>query len=365
MERTSRLGGKAEPVGRRDRSRFLLISVAAIVAVIAGTLSWQLVRATDTSTAGRESNAATGNLPPLPLGQPVISATIQLDPGVTDIVTGYGGVWASTATAIIRIDPLTNKAQATIPVEGIGDAGKLAAGEGAIWVTHDVSKVSRIDPATNQVVATMDVGPGVRGIATGGGRVWVTREPQPDEIDGYLVQIDPGTNTVVGKPTPVGVGPGPVVYGGGAVWVTLTSESGTLVKVDPDSMTVTARIDGVRGGAWYVAGKIWAPTAQSVLALDPVTGSVVDASPLPLSSEVAFGSGAVWVLTMSGATNSDIYIPDPSRPGTVVEVNPADGKPVGLPVPVGDSPSYMAAGEGAVWVAQYDSGTITRIDPRP
>lgn len=193
----------------------------------------------------------------------------------------------------------------------------------------------------------------------------VTREPQPDQIEGYLVRIDPATNAVVGDPVAVGVGPGPVVYGGGAVWVTLTSGSGTLVRVEPSAMAVTAKVDGVRGTPWYAAGKIWAPTDESVLAIDPATGGILDEYPLPPSSEVDFGSGAVWLLTRSGSTSSEFYIPDPRQPATVVEVDPGTGQPVGQPIAVGDSPSYLAVGEGAVWVAQYDSGIITRIDPQP
>lgn len=248
---------------------------------------------------------------------------------------------------------------------GIGDSGKVAVGEGSIWVTHDVDTVSRIDPSTDKVVATINVGPGVRGIATGGGSVWVTREPQPDEIEGYLVRIDPATDPVVGDPLKIGVSPGPITYGADAVWVTLTSESGTLVKVDPATMTKLAEIGGVRGSAWYVAGQIWAATGGSILQIDPSTSSLVDQVPIPLSWQVGFGSDAAWVLTLTGSLDPDFYIPDPKQPSTVVEVDPSTGEPIGLPVPVGNSPAFMAVGEGAVWVAQYDSGVIDRIDPVP
>jgi streptogramin lyase len=265
--------------------------------------------------------------------------------------------------AVTRIDPQTNQVAATIAADGIQDYGKLAVGEGAVWFTHDISKVSRIDPTTNQVVATIDVGPGVRGIAVGGGRVWVTREPQSNEIEGYLVQIDPATKSVVGDPAVVGVGPGPVTYGGGAVWVTLT-DTGALVKIDPVTMAKAGEVDGVSGVAGYVDGEIWAATDQSVVEIDPSTSTVVKDDPISRPPEVDFGSDAAWVLTETGSTSSEFYEPDPQQPSTVVEVDPRSGESVGVPLPVGYLPAY-AVGEGAVWVAEYGTGTITRIDPQP
>jgi YVTN family beta-propeller protein len=50
----------------------------------------------------------------------------------------------------------------------------LAVGEGAVWVTNtDAGTVSRIDPATNEVVKTIEVGGAPSGIVVAGGVVWV------------------------------------------------------------------------------------------------------------------------------------------------------------------------------------------------
>jgi YVTN family beta-propeller protein len=64
-------------------------------------------------------------------------------------------------------------------------------------------------------------------------------------------------------------------------------------------------------------------------------------------SAVAFASGLVWVA-------------DDGR-GVVVTVDARRGKVVGLPIRVGPSPIGLAAGAGAVWVADA-SGTVTAID---
>ena len=50
-----------------------------------------------------------------------------------------------------------------------------AVGESAVWVASDLGmSVSRIDPETNRVVATIPLGNRPGAIAAGEGYVWVT-----------------------------------------------------------------------------------------------------------------------------------------------------------------------------------------------
>ena len=48
--------------------------------------------------------------------------------------------------------------------------------------------------------------------------------------------------------------------------------------------------------------------------------------------------------------------------GTVSEINPGAGRPVGSPIPVGIGPSAVAFGFSSVWVANVTSDTLTRIN---
>lgn len=51
----------------------------------------------------------------------------------------------------------------------------LAVGAGAVWVANSGDgTVSRIDPRTNHVIATIPVGHRPQGIAIAAGAVWVT-----------------------------------------------------------------------------------------------------------------------------------------------------------------------------------------------
>jgi streptogramin lyase len=70
----------------------------------------------------------------------------------------------------------------------------------------------------------------------------------------------------------------------------------------------------------------------------------------------------VWVLTTPPSTDPTLFIPDPDHPGTVVLIDPATGQPSAEPLPVpGLQPTSIVLGEGSAWVADYDSGTVTRI----
>lgn len=64
-------------------------------------------------------------------------------------------------------------------------------------------------------------------------------------------------------------------------------------------------------------------------------------------SGIAVGAGAVWVTNFTDDTVSRID-------ATTHEV---------APIPVGSAPAGVAVGEGAVWVANSGGGTLSRIDP--
>jgi YVTN family beta-propeller protein len=92
----------------------------------------------------------------------------------------YGG------STVSRIDPATNKLVATIKLGAQAPSG-LGIADGAVWVSAASDKaVFRIDPATNAVVGRIGVRGGNVSLATGAGAVWV------QSLDGNLItRIDP------------------------------------------------------------------------------------------------------------------------------------------------------------------------------
>ncbi len=86
-------------------------------------------------------------------------------------------MWVSDETGdrVFRVDPQSDQVTASINV-GTGPTA-IAAGFGSVWVANSLDgTVSRIDPQTNSVTATVAVGDGAGGIAVGAGGVWVANE---------------------------------------------------------------------------------------------------------------------------------------------------------------------------------------------
>ena len=55
----------------------------------------------------------------------------------------------------------------------------MEVGAGSVWATMNVEgAVARIDAATNEVIARIEVGAGPQGLAIGSGSVWVASSEQ-------------------------------------------------------------------------------------------------------------------------------------------------------------------------------------------
>jgi YVTN family beta-propeller protein len=156
---------------------------------------------------------------------------------VGGIAVGEGAVWAIGSAGIVRIDPATNRVVMTIPISQAAPANSpsptaVAVGAGSVWVTsrfvvtdtiaaHNSTPkpkpgiLSRIDPATNSIVATIPVGLDPFGVAVGEGGVWVANRT------GFTIsKVDPATNGVVAT-IPIGNRPSGVA----------AAESGILISV--------------------------------------------------------------------------------------------------------------------------------------
>jgi YVTN family beta-propeller protein len=225
---------------------------------------------------------------------------------------------------------------------------RVAAGDGAIWVTSsDTNSISRIDANSHQLRQTIQVGDGPSGLAVGAGDVWVA-----NSLAGTVSRIDQAANRLM-QTIPVGNNPTAVAFGEGAVWVTNVDDQ-TVSRIDPKEGVVTKTIDvGAAGrGIATGGGAIWiGDSAQNrVVRLDPNTNEVTQ--PIGVGSgpgALAFGAGAVWV-----ANTLD---------GTVSRIDPATNQ-VKSTVTVGASPNAIAASDDAVWVANEADPTIVRLDPR-
>ena len=177
----------------------------------------------------------------------------------------------SHGPTLLRIDPernataasITIKLDKTCPAEPPG-CGEAAAGDGAVWITHATDNtVSRIDPGTNAVVATIDVGAQPRGVAVSPGAVWVGNSGGPT-----VSRIDSSTNRVVAT---IRVGPAraasdlmSVAAGGDAVWVGVPNLN-AVVRIDPATNAVVSTIRAAGQTCGFLAADqnaVWAAGAH-------------------------------------------------------------------------------------------------------
>jgi virginiamycin B lyase len=124
---------------------------------------------------------------------PRVQARISTPGQPIGVAYADGSAWVTSfdRNAVLRIDRATNTI-ATIPVGPSEGPEGMAFGAGAVWISHKEGAVTRIDPASNSIVARIPVDREARYLAVGAGAVWVT------SFDlGTVQRIDSATNRVV------------------------------------------------------------------------------------------------------------------------------------------------------------------------
>lgn len=259
--------------------------------------------------------------------------------------------WVSNSprNSVSRMDPKTNTVVATIAV-GKEPGSGLAAGFGSLWVPNcGDSTLSRIDLVSGVVTATipMTIANSEGGIATGAGSVWVLTD-----LRSTLARLDPATNKVVAE---IRVAPGShaAAFGEKSVFVTSTTES-SLTRIDPETNLVVEVVKvGPKPRFLAVGlGSVWTLNQGdgSISRVDLATNKVVATIECGIpggGGEIAVGEGSVW------ATSWDYPITriDP-RTNTVVQQFFGPG---------GDA---IRVGLGSVWLSNLKAGNVWRLDPR-
>jgi YVTN family beta-propeller protein len=249
----------------------------------------------------------------------------------------------------VRIPIASLKPDSVFEVPGSPD---WIASDESVWVSNfPKGTVSRLDPKTNKVAATIATGSKpCSGLAVGFGSLWV---PHCDG-KGSLVRVDLKTGDVKATiATPVADSEGGIATGAGSVWMVLDAK-GTLARFDPDTNRAVAHMALPPGSAVPAFGEdaVWVTSTEKnvVSRVDPRTNLVVETIKTgPKPRFLAVGEGAVWVLNQGD--------------GSVTRIDPKTNKvaatiELGVPGEGGD----ISAGEGSVWVTSFEF-PLTRIDP--
>ena len=238
-------------------------------------------------------------------------------------VAGYGQIDGRSQAVAYRVDPVSNSVAASIPLNGSHGAD-VAVDENSVWVAHfgkDHAGVSRIDPATEGVVAEIAVPSDYVRRITAAGRGVVATELEWAGNEGpctVLTAIDPATVTISAR-EPVG----------------------------PDC-------GGVQLFAWN--GEIWASGA-GLQRVDPMTARLVGPSiPFelkhsPRSFVLGFGR-EIWFGAYPGGNGG--------RPDRIARLDSATGS-IEYFIEEGGLDAVLAPESRTIWILEYDRG-VTRVD---
>ena len=259
----------------------------------------------------------------------------------------------------------TRRARRGGAVVAVGGALLLAAAVGAMVAgggdpssanSATGNSLAVIDPESNELVTSIPTGVRPADVAAGAGYVWVA-----NLTDDTVTQVSPRERRVVSTTAP-GVTVAGLAADARGVWVGDIRRT-RLVKLDPGfrpapvvrSVPVAPGPEGFGQFAWNPVaigyGSVWAGRAYGAISrVDPRRYEVTARFAVGNDpSAVATGAGAVWV---TDADDNTLTRLDPASEGAVIGTSS-----------VGQGPTALAVGAGAVWVANTQDDTVSSIDP--
>lgn len=220
------------------------------------------------------------------------------------IGAAYGVVYICRGTDLVRVDPETMQVVRRVPLHKEYGQGHIAGAFDRFWVLEsDGSKLTTLDPATDEVVQTFQLPARGFDLTAGPDAIWVACK-----VDGKVLKVDPDTGEVL-----------------------LTAEVSS-----PEYVTADAE-------------QVWVAGASRTYRIDPDTGEVlatVDGGAEPIG-DIASDDRYVYV------RNADDQL---------IQIDKATGRRVAHLVSDTTTGGGVAVAGGDVWIAAVDDGTLLRLD---
>ena len=177
-----------------------------------------------------------------------IAAKSKLPSGGFGLGPGFGSMWIACEGAgkVFRLDPESARVTGSVQVASPTD---VVAAAGSLWAPSRGDHVARIDPDAMKVTDEIKV-PAAHAIASAFGSIWVSSGGE----GGTVTRIDPETNDVIAtiKTHPTGF-PDRMTTADGLLWVG-QFELDSLVGIDPATDEVAAELPAGNGAAVIAAG---------------------------------------------------------------------------------------------------------------
>jgi len=358
------------------RAGRLLVAVLLLVGVAVPLFALRGLGSRSAPQTG--SGASSGNPP---ITRQLVVTTTKLQPGILPLTVAFGDVWGVRVgdansippAGLIRLDGTTGAVKATIPINTVNrleEHAAVTAAGGLIWVSEGrgdgPQTISAVDPRTNGVVGTVSVPGPIEGLAAADGNLWASIVSSGS--GGTLVEIDPASDRVVNTVTVAEAGS--LSVAGNSLWIHSNEYGGTSLQVNLATDAPGMKLEGTIGDVMFAGGLYWSiftdwssPDAATIRAIDPATGKTVATLPAPRAVDLAVSSAGLWVSSAPG------YLPgssiDPNVPATVSLIDPATQTLVAGPVLMNNGGPGLAAGEDALWFADYETGDVTKVTLQP
>jgi glutamine cyclotransferase len=251
-----------------------------------------------------------------------------------------GQVWVTAPNAgqVFAIDPVSNEVSATIEVGRF--PGDVVVAAGNVWVVSETEGVVwRIDPTTYEVVETIQLNGNTLHLEATPDALWV--------VGGLGVRsIDFSTGT---RHDAVYNRCYDVAAGEGAIWVSQSGDN-QLLQIDPSSHRVvaTVKLEGGPTGIVYGHDLVWTVLSdpKELVIIDPVTGEVVhQESYMYVVHGMAVGPENLWY----------------THPTALLSIQPMTWETGGFGTATG--PARIVYFDGSLWATSGQAGKITRYDP--
>jgi hypothetical protein len=289
------------------------------------------------------SPSSSTGAPPSPVSTTLGSSSARVlslgtDAAPIAVTEAFGSIWVANihANEVRRFDPATMAEQARIDVPS---AAWFAVADGALWVTHQNGRaLSRIDPASNTVVANVGDVPPCAAPVVAFDSLW-----QSACDARVILRIDPATNEVLDR-----------IPSEGHLFLTFAGDRLIALGVDgaasldPETGKFTPLPNPDAVGAEILASDgdtVWIPTPTSLLRVDPASGETIATLDYPGVRAIAFGNGSAWLTTAESVVEIDLATNEARRT-----------------IPVPGNPLVPAVYDNALWVTDFDSSLLWRVD---
>jgi DNA-binding SARP family transcriptional activator/DNA-binding beta-propeller fold protein YncE len=253
------------------------------------------------------ANSADGTVSRIDSKRLKVVQTIGIGAQATELASAGGALWVATGidNTLVKIDARTGGVLGTLsfPPSVAASAYAVAAGDGAVWAISS-DRLVKLDPETNAILAgqrRLGCCSGLRDVAVGAGAVWIADTTE------LVVRVSLRRATPTSDLN-LGVIPTALAAAYGSVWAASSgfdSSRLTVWRIDPTTLRVTQTISIGKADSFIAtvdvaagAGAIWATNYDggNLVRIDPNSGTVVARIHIGRHPRgIAVGAHRVWV----------------------------------------------------------------------